>query len=298
MRRHSIYSPELQLLAETEITTASKPPIQYEYVWFGGEPLAQIETATDDIRWYFTDHLGTPILQTDATAAVVWRAEYDPYGTVFAFRAGADEHQPLRFPGQENDGTTELSYNIFRWYRAGWGRYSQPDPMEYGEQSTYRYTDGNPVLSIDPHGLYTKQDVTSKKGLMETMAICGSPIACSIVNAYLQCDCECDPDTNTIAAKVTLNIVGTIYYYSGPFGAVKKTRDKSVVNARTAIDHEYNAHINPAIHTVEPLIFNLENTPFFSKSDCMATCNAVSSQVQALFAQTLGATQQKELSRP
>jgi RHS repeat-associated protein len=129
VRRHSLYSPELQLLAETEITTASKPPIQYEYVWFAGQPLAQITTATAEVAWYFNDHLGTPILQTAADGGILWRAEYDPYGTVISHRTGADKHQPLRFPGQENDGSTELTYNIFRWYRAGWGRYTQADPI-------------------------------------------------------------------------------------------------------------------------------------------------------------------------
>jgi hypothetical protein len=53
---------------------------------------------------------------------------------------------------------------VFRHYRAGWGRYTQADPMEFGEQSTYRYTDGNTVRSVDPYGLYTKQDVTNKFG--------------------------------------------------------------------------------------------------------------------------------------
>ena len=50
-----------------------------------------------------------------------------------AMRTG-DSHQPLRLPGQEAEqlnlgpnGMTERSYNIFRWYRGGWGRYSQGD---------------------------------------------------------------------------------------------------------------------------------------------------------------------------
>jgi len=130
--RHSLYTPELQLLAETEITNAASPAIEYEYIWFAGQPLAQVTTTTGAIEWYFNDHLGTPIVQTDAEANLVWRVEYDPYGTVFATRAGADKHQPLRFPGQESDGSSELSYNIFRWNRAGWGRYSSVDPLAPG----------------------------------------------------------------------------------------------------------------------------------------------------------------------
>jgi hypothetical protein len=52
----------------------------YEYLWFGGQPVAQITTATNEIAWYFNDHLGAPILQTDATANVIWCIEREPYG--------------------------------------------------------------------------------------------------------------------------------------------------------------------------------------------------------------------------
>jgi RHS repeat-associated protein len=152
-RRHSLYTPELQLLAETEITTATTPAIAYEYIWFAGQPLAQIATPTGAIDWYFNDHLGTPILQTDADANLVWRVEYDPYGTVFSVRTGAEKHQPLRFPGQENDGGAELSYNVFRHYRASWGRYTQADPLgRRGEKHPYAYGRQNPLRYVDPRG--------------------------------------------------------------------------------------------------------------------------------------------------
>ncbi len=152
--RHSLYSAELQLLAETEVSEAATPAIAHEYVWFAGQPLAQIATATGAIDWYFNDHLGTPILQTDASAQVTWRVEYEPYGEVYAYRAGATKHQPLRFPGQENDGGEELSYNIFRWYRSGWGRYTSSDPIGLqGGMNVYGYVDGNPLRYADPLGL-------------------------------------------------------------------------------------------------------------------------------------------------
>jgi len=49
----------------------------------------------------FTDQLGTPILQTDASATITWRAEYEPFGNVYEMRTGLRTAQPLRFPGQE-----------------------------------------------------------------------------------------------------------------------------------------------------------------------------------------------------
>ena len=124
--RYSFYSPEMNLIAETEPSTSATQTAAYEYVWFAGAPVAQIDTATSTTHWTFTDHLGTPQIQTNAAGAVDWRAEYEPYGSVFAYRSGATRHQPLRLPGQEYDeAVSSREYNIFRWYASGWGRYTR-----------------------------------------------------------------------------------------------------------------------------------------------------------------------------
>jgi RHS repeat-associated protein len=160
LRRYSFYTPELNLLAETERTTDADPQMAYEYIWFGGQPVAQVDVATGAIDWTFTDHLGTPIMQTDANATVTWRVEYEPYGDVYEIRAGEGKHQPLRFPGQEFDAeAAERAYNVFRWYRARWGRYTQTDPIT--ASIPYRYADDSPLSLIDRLGLFTySNDVT------------------------------------------------------------------------------------------------------------------------------------------
>jgi RHS repeat-associated protein len=115
------------------------------------------------VKYTFADHLGTPVLQTNTAAQVVWRAEFRPYGEMHLLREGDFSNgpfdlQPLRFPGQE--ATAGDTYNIFRWYRAGWGRYTQADPdlllrTATEETQWYGYALLNPNRFIDPLGLYT-----------------------------------------------------------------------------------------------------------------------------------------------
>jgi RHS repeat-associated protein len=154
----------MSLMAETELTTnPGAPAVLYEYIWFNGQPVAQID-AGPVTHWTFTDHLGTPLIQTDTAGAIYWRAEHEPYGKIFALRT-ADQHQPLRLPGQEAEqlnlgpnGATERSYNIFRWYKNGWGRYTQPDPIKATLPEmpllTYAYAGDSPLRFTDPDGLY------------------------------------------------------------------------------------------------------------------------------------------------
>lgn len=163
VQRHYLYTPELNLLAETtEAVTASS--VAHEYLWFGGAPIAQVDVAANSVAYTFTDHIGTPLVQTDAGGLVLWRAEHEPYGSIFSLRAGSARHQPLRFPGQEaeqfdtqTNGVTERSYNIFRWYRSAWLRYSQSDPLglraslngfEYGRQNPLMFHDALGLLSF------------------------------------------------------------------------------------------------------------------------------------------------------
>ncbi len=154
-RRLSIYSSDVRLIAETALSSDAQPPIAHEYVWFGELPVAQFDASAPAVRWTFSDHLGTPTLQTGADGAVVWRAEYEPYGAA-QIRTGAALRQPLRFPGQEQDSAAdERAYNVARWYDARRSRYSQPDAAGPSGASPFAYTNENPLRQIDPLGLWT-----------------------------------------------------------------------------------------------------------------------------------------------
>ena len=171
-----LYTPELQLLAETEHSMSPAKNIAYQYVWFGGAPVAQIDTAANATRWYVTDHLGTPLVQTDTAGTVIWRAEYTPYGEVYGLRAGAALHQPLRLPGQFAENGSDLANNVFRWYRGGWGRYTQADPRGIEpDPNLYGYVGNNPVTRTDPFGLDYRRCRLLKETIMQTQLVSDLP---------------------------------------------------------------------------------------------------------------------------
>jgi len=60
-------------------------------------------------------------------------------------------------------GSGHAGYNIFRWYRAGWGRYTQADPIGVGGREfnadnplrstdAFGYAEQNPLLKVDRTG--------------------------------------------------------------------------------------------------------------------------------------------------
>ena len=50
-----------------------------------------------------------------------------------------------------------IESNIFRWYRSGWGRYTQTDPLDsLGKDPIYGYARDNPLIVTDPSGLAAK----------------------------------------------------------------------------------------------------------------------------------------------
>ncbi len=98
-KRVVLYTPGMNLATETEYTSAYHRAVLYEYVPFNGHPVAQVDSGTTT-HWTFTDHLGTPTIQTKSDKTPYWQADYEPYGKVFGLRM-ANQHQPQRLPGQE-----------------------------------------------------------------------------------------------------------------------------------------------------------------------------------------------------
>ena len=89
----------------------------------------------------------------NGSQAVVWQADYEPFGSVNITTEIIDNN--LRFPGQYYDQETGLHYNKARDYDPSTGRYIESDVIGLkGGISTYGYTLQNPIKYADPTGMF------------------------------------------------------------------------------------------------------------------------------------------------
>ena len=135
-----------QLIAETDAAGVT----QVEYIYIDGQPVSIVTGGT--LNFIHNDHLGTPQQISDATQAIVWQADYSPFGDATITTSLITNN--LRFPGQYYDEETGLHYNYYRYYDPKLGRYVTSDPIGlFAGTNTYTYVVNNPINFIDPIGL-------------------------------------------------------------------------------------------------------------------------------------------------
>lgn len=89
---------------------------------------------------------------TDGTGAVVWSADYKPFGEATVTVSTITNN--LRFPGQYYDAETGLNYNYRRDYNPMIGRYLEADPIGLkGGLNLFAYANSSPINWVDPLGL-------------------------------------------------------------------------------------------------------------------------------------------------
>jgi len=150
------YGSDGKVLEETDLSGT----LQNEYIFFGGKRVARYSVA-NGYSYFFSDHLGSASVVTDALGNTKEESDYYPYGgerVVTDLGIGNN----YKFTGKERDPETGLDYFGARYYGSAIGRFTTTDPMaaSAGIQNPqtlnrYTYALNNPVRMIDPTGKYS-----------------------------------------------------------------------------------------------------------------------------------------------
>ena len=87
---------------------------------------------------------------------------YDAYGNLLG-STGTNENDYL-YRGEQFDESLDLQYLRARYYDPTTGRFISTDPFEGNieqpvSRHRYLYANSNPVMNLDPSGLFSMQDI-------------------------------------------------------------------------------------------------------------------------------------------
>jgi RHS repeat-associated protein len=147
-----------QVLSESDLTGA----MQANYIFFGNQRIARRDIITGVDHYYFSNHLGSTNVITDATGNVTEQSDYYPYGGEIIVSGSDTNH--FKFTGKERDiesglddfGARHYSSTVGRFMTPDWSR--DPDPVPYADYENpqtlnlYQYVENNPLNAWDPDG--------------------------------------------------------------------------------------------------------------------------------------------------
>ncbi len=160
-----------EVLEETDLSGT----LQNEYVFFGGKRVARY-SATNGYSFYFSDHLGSADVVTDALGNIKEESDYYPFGgerIVTDLGIGNN----YKFTGKERDPETGCDYFGARYYCNPIGRFITPDwaaaptavpYAHFGNPQSlnlYSYVQNNPTTFGDPDGHQEPIENTVEVGL-------------------------------------------------------------------------------------------------------------------------------------
>jgi RHS repeat-associated protein len=174
------------VIAETDATGA----LIAEYVYLGGMMLAKIDSAAGATYFSTTDPASTVLALRNGSRAIVWKADYKPFGEVQA-TSGTIENF-WRFAGKQRDKETGLTYFGARYTRDSWGRFISPDAVGAVDGKTsavnegllanpqklnlYAYGLNNPYRFVDPDGNHPVAVAIAAVGLAVGYAFYGKAL--------------------------------------------------------------------------------------------------------------------------
>src|SRR5262249_9674012 len=135
-----------------------------EYVFFDGKRVARRDgvNGAGGVFYYFSDHLKTASVITDAAGNIKSESDYYPWGGELQFTNNDSNH--YKFTGKERDSETGLDYfgaryysnGLGRWVSADWSRSPIPVPYaDFGDPQSlnlYTYVRNIPTAGYDVDG--------------------------------------------------------------------------------------------------------------------------------------------------
>jgi len=137
--------------------------LQSEYVFFGGERVARKDFPGNAVSYYFSDHLKTTDIVTDAQGNIKNESDFYPWGAELQFLNSDPNH--YKFTGKERDAESGLDNFEARYFGSSMGRFMSPDPVGGHQEdpqtlNRYAYVRNNPLSLTDPTGLDFHLDCT------------------------------------------------------------------------------------------------------------------------------------------
>lgn len=131
-------------------------------------PFSSVASAAEQVFFYHTDPVGTPLAMTNASGQVVWRADYKPFGEENTVTTNPKNNK--EFVGKEKDEETGLYYFNARYLDPAVARFGAVEPIRvidpYSSKTReemllnpqalnlYAYSMNNPYRYMDPDGTY------------------------------------------------------------------------------------------------------------------------------------------------
>ena len=134
------------IVGESDLTGTLKS----EYIFFDGERVARKDFPGNAVSYYFTDHLKTTDVVTDAQGNIKNESDFYPWGGEVQFLANDSNH--YKFTQKERDDETGLDYFGARYYSSTQGRFTSPDEFSGGPEELYTFADDaseNPTFYAD-----------------------------------------------------------------------------------------------------------------------------------------------------
>ncbi len=170
LKTERIYLGALEIYRETQSKDEPNLERYTLHVADSTGRIAQVDTKTidqnnkdklnllneDNIRYQYSNHLDSALLETDDQANIISYEEYHPYGTS-SYRISSPANdislKRYRFTCKERDDETGFYYFGARYYANWLARWTSSDPANFTDGiNLFSYCRNNPVSLADPDG--------------------------------------------------------------------------------------------------------------------------------------------------